>query len=162
MQEETFEKVLHRYESMIKKQLISLNIYKNHDEFFQIGRIALWEACLRYDPNKGNFSSFAYVTVRGKMLEHLRKENRYEQRNRLTMEMKQLDRPDRQAENMLDKEIFLSYLAPLSEKQKIWAKESIVNQKTPSEIAREYGTSAEAVKSWRKEALKTLRKKAEL
>lgn len=157
-----FEFLLQRFEPLIKKLLLHLNIYKNHDEFYQIGRIALWEAMKRFDETKGHFPAFAAVTIKGKMLEHLRKENRYEEHNMLTQKSTDHDNTNNITEAPLDRELFECYLAPLSEKQKTWAIESIVHQKTPSEIAKEYGTTSEAVKSWRKEALKILRNRAKI
>lgn len=157
--EKNFEKIFKQYENMIKKQIKTLHIYKNHDEFFQIGMIALWEAMQRYDQRKGNFSAYAYVTVRGKMLEQLKKEKRYGERHTAAFETAIVQNAYSFSETLLEEEQFQSYLAPLSKKQKTWAIEAILNQKTITEIAEEHGATKEAVKSWRKEALKKLRKR---
>lgn len=68
----TVEEVLVQFEPMVKKQMLSLQIYKNQDEFFQIGLIGLWEAYNRFDSEKGAFPAFAQMTVRGKMLTHFK------------------------------------------------------------------------------------------
>ena len=39
-----FEEVYKQYEPMIYAMLRKLNIFKDQDEYIQIGRIAIWEA----------------------------------------------------------------------------------------------------------------------
>lgn len=151
---QSFLKVLEQYDKLIKNQIKSLNIYKNYDEYYQIGLIALWKAWKNYDDRKGKFSAYAYVTVRGSMLEKLRKEAQYEERFPSFDEQM----TDSYFENFLEKELFESYLTTLTEKQKTWAIEAIYNEKPLTQIAKEYETTVEAVKSWRKGALKKLRK----
>lgn len=159
MEEHEFEVILERFAPLIKKQMVSLNIYKDFDEFYQIGRIAVWEALKKYDPAKGAFPAFAAITIRGKMLDYLKKENRYEERHVASNVTFEND-VGFYWEPWLDRELFYEYLRPLTNKQKIWAIEAILHQKTPAEIADDYGVSREAVKSWRKEALKKLRKRS--
>ncbi|MFA8438474.1 sigma-70 family RNA polymerase sigma factor [Pueribacillus sp. YX66] len=158
MNNNSFYDVFQQYEKMIKNQIKSLNIYKNYDEFYQIGLIALWKAWQNYDDRKGKFSAYAYVSVRGSMLDQLRKDSQYDER--FTVDSNKLMNQDYESysETLLDKEMFESYLTALTEKQKTWAIEAILNEKTFAEIASEYGTTVEAVKSWRKGALKKLRK----
>lgn len=151
---QSFSEVLEQYEKMIKNQIKSLNIYKNYDEYYQTGLIALWKAWKNYDDSKGKFSAYAYVTVRGSMLEKLRKEAQYEERFPVLDE----NITDSYLEDFLEKELFESYLITLTEKQKTWAFEAIYNGKSLAQIANEYETTVEAVKSWRKGALKKLRK----
>lgn len=45
---------------MIYQIIRSLHIYKNEEEFYQIGLIGLWEAQQRFDEQKGRFFNFAY------------------------------------------------------------------------------------------------------
>lgn len=151
---QSFLEVLEQYEKLIKNQIKSLNIYKNYDEYYQIGLIALWKAWKNYDDSKGKFSAYAYVTVRGSILEKLRKEAQYEERFPILDEQM----TGSYLEDFLEKVLFESYLTTLTEKQKTWVIEAIYNGKTLAQIASEYETTVEAVKSWRKEALKKLRK----
>jgi DNA-directed RNA polymerase len=83
IKEKTFEEVLKMYEPAIKKQLVSLRLYKDYDEFYQIGRIALWNAYQNFNPNKGNFSSYAISFIRGRMMTFLSKESKYTLAKRL-------------------------------------------------------------------------------
>lgn len=63
--------------SIIKK----LNIYRDHEEYFQVGLIGLWDACRYYQPEKGTFKTYAYHCIYSQILRKLRKEmkkNQYE------------------------------------------------------------------------------------
>lgn len=74
----TFEDVLEQYEPMISASIRKLNIHRNHDSFRQAGRVALWQAWSRFDEAKGSFTPFAYRSIRGSMLDELKKENVFE------------------------------------------------------------------------------------
>lgn len=74
-----FEKVLTQYEPMISSCLRNLSIYRNHENFRQAGRVALWQAWTRFDQKKGNFTPFAYRSIRGAMLDELKREVRFEE-----------------------------------------------------------------------------------
>lgn len=63
-----FEKIVSNYKPMIKKQLQSLNLYKDYEDYYQVALIALWEAYQKFDPERGIFSTFAIATVRGRLL----------------------------------------------------------------------------------------------
>jgi len=77
----TFEECLNQYSRMIKATMKKLHIYKNFDEYYQIGQIALWKAYQQYQTEKGSFSSYAYVTVRGYLLNELSIAIKYDERN---------------------------------------------------------------------------------
>ena len=158
MSNQSFEDVLQQYEKLIKNQIKTLNIYKNHEDFYQIGLMALWRAWKNYDERKGKFSAYAYITVRGSMLEQLRKDAQYDEQVAVDSDKLAQKSDAHYTDNVLEREIFESYLSQLTEKQKTWAIEAILYEKTFAEIAEEYGTTVEAVKSWRKAALKKLRK----
>ena len=76
---EKFEDVLTQYEPMISAAMRKLNIYRDHESFRQAGRVALWQAWTRYEEGKGHFAPFAYVSIRGAMLDLLKKEVRFEE-----------------------------------------------------------------------------------
>ncbi|MBO0602533.1 hypothetical protein I2483_12775 [Sporosarcina sp. E16_3] len=68
-----FEDVLEQYEPMISASIRKLNIYRDHENFRQAARVALWQAWNRFDDAKGNFTPFAYRSIRGAMLDELKK-----------------------------------------------------------------------------------------
>ncbi|HSI68380.1 MAG TPA: sigma-70 family RNA polymerase sigma factor [Planococcus sp. (in: firmicutes)] len=69
-----FEKVLEQYSPMISAMIRKLHIYRDHESYRQAGRVALWQAWQRFDHNKGNFTPFAYSSIRGAMLDELKRE----------------------------------------------------------------------------------------
>ena len=46
------------------------------DDFQQIARLGLWKACLRYDENKGKFSTYAVPAIENEIKRELRKMSR--------------------------------------------------------------------------------------
>lgn len=74
MKPATFADTVVLYEGMIINQIKRLNIYQDHEEYYQCGLIGLWYAYERYEEEKGSFPAYAVVTVRGYILERLKKE----------------------------------------------------------------------------------------
>lgn len=62
------------YEGLIVNQIKKLGIYQDYEEYYQCGLIGLWHAYERYDAKKGSFPAYAVITVRGYILERLKKE----------------------------------------------------------------------------------------
>lgn len=74
----TFEEVLNQYEPMISASIRTLNIYRDQESFRQTGRVALWQAWTRFDTEKGSFTPFAYRSIRGAMLDELKRETTFD------------------------------------------------------------------------------------
>ena len=74
MKPATFKEAVVLYEGMIVNQIKKLVIRKDYEEYYQCGLIGLWYAYERYDAEKGSFPAYAVVTVRGYILERLKKE----------------------------------------------------------------------------------------
>jgi len=156
IKETPFEEVLRMYEPAIKKQLVTLRIYKDYEEYYQIGRIALWHAYERYEEAKGNFSTYAIASIRGYMLNHLQKESVYEER--CSADEEAIDRvPDATVLMDDDRELLAPYLEQLSPREQTWLYEKFVLGKKQQEIALEYRVSVSTVHAWRKSALQKLR-----
>lgn len=75
----SFEEVLKQYEPMISATLRKLNIYRNHEHFRQVGRVALWQAWTRYEEEKGHFAPYASRSIRGAFLDFMKNESRFEE-----------------------------------------------------------------------------------
>ena len=73
MKPATFKEAVVLYEGMIVNQIKKLGIRKDYEEYYQCGLIGLWHAYERFDEKKGYFP-YAVVTVRGYILERLKKE----------------------------------------------------------------------------------------
>ncbi|EGA88908.1 hypothetical protein GPDM_12831 [Planococcus donghaensis MPA1U2] len=85
-----FEEVAVQYAPMISAIIRKLHIYRDYESFRQLGNIALWQAWLRFDDTKGNFTPFAYRSIQGAMLDELKRETkRNEQISYLGPDMKE-------------------------------------------------------------------------
>ncbi|WP_276210883.1 sigma-70 family RNA polymerase sigma factor [Weizmannia sp. FSL K6-0777] len=158
---ENFEEVLRQYRPMIFHMIRKLRIYKNIDEFEQIGMIALWEAYQNRQDDKGSFTSYAYNTIRGKMLTELTKRRREEKMFAFPKEEFWNVKVDESLRPPLELETLLSYCDGLTEKEKKWVVATFYEQLKQGEIAFREGKSVEAVKKWRRQALEKIRKSME-
>jgi RNA polymerase sigma factor (sigma-70 family) len=62
----------------------------DRDDVVQEARIALWEACNAYDPEKGRFPSFARTVIRRRMIDAIKKANAIKHRQ-LTAAVRDID-----------------------------------------------------------------------
>lgn len=152
----TFEEVLDQYTPMIHHIINTLNIYKEKDRYVHEGTIALWEAFCSQDCRKGSFTSYAYSSIRGKLLNLLKKEVRWENTHTFVEELPE-DGFDFTGD--ADDVGLEEYTRHLTDKQKKWVAECIIKGKRMEEVALDEGVTVSAVKSWRAEALKKLRRK---
>jgi RNA polymerase sigma factor (sigma-70 family) len=155
---EAFDSVHKQYEGMIHKIIRTLNIYKNQEEFYQTGLIALWEAHENFDPEKGTFPPYAYSYIRGRILSALTRDRRTEERTVFPSkeEFWELIEDDHPIE-ALSRELLLSYCDDLTEKQTKWVVYTALHMLTINEISDLENVSISAVKKWRKGAREKLR-----
>lgn len=80
MVEKEIESFIKSREYLILSCIKRLGIYKDYDEFYQVGLIALYQAILKYnvnqDPHK-NFDVYAYYTILNYMKNELKKAKRF-------------------------------------------------------------------------------------
>ncbi|WP_404449554.1 sigma-70 family RNA polymerase sigma factor [Sutcliffiella horikoshii] len=150
----TFEEVLDQYTPMIHHIIKTLNIYKEKDRYVHEATIALWEAFCSQDCTKGSFTSYAYSSMRGKLLNHLKKEVRWENTHAFMEQMPE-EALDFSCPSLNALEEYTSHL---TDKQRKWVVECIINGKRLEDVAVQEAVTISAVKSWRTEALKKLRK----
>jgi RNA polymerase sigma factor (sigma-70 family) len=156
---ESFEHLAAQYEPMIHKIMRSLNIYKNTEEFLQLGLITLWQAWKNHDDEKGNFFSYAYRMVKGKMM------------NELTSQTNQIDRyiyPEADFWEVIEDtspapcseltQDLLGKCGLLSENQMKWLHYTLCDGLSVREIAEKERVSQSAVKNWRQGAREKLKK----
>ncbi|OAT80893.1 RNA polymerase subunit sigma-24 [Bacillus sp. MKU004] len=149
---EAFESVVYQYRNMIHKIIHSLHIYKNQDDFYQIGLVALWEAHQRFLPEKGEFAPFAYTYIKGRILTSLTSERRNDEKNVVQEEEFWDQIKEEMKIEALPKEIVNSYCSGLTENQKKWVQYTCLYMLTVREIAELEGVSLSAVKKWRQGA----------
>lgn len=152
----TFDEAVSQYNKLIKNQIKRLRIYKNHDEYYQTGLIALWDAYRKYDETKGSFSNYAFQTVRGNLLTKLRLENTYESRHQPSEE---IDTHNQIYEStLLQRETIENYCEQLSPNQRKVIIGRFYEDKTFEQIAEEGRVKTATVRSWYRYACENLRK----
>jgi len=72
----SFEQLLEDYKPMIHNIIHRLGIMDPHQEFYQEGVLAFWEACQTYDEEKGKRSTYTYFIIRTRLINLIRKKNR--------------------------------------------------------------------------------------
>lgn len=156
---ESFEQISAQYEPMIHDIMHKLNIYKNTEEFHQLGLITLWQAWKNHDDEKGTFLSYAYSMVKGHMMMEL------------TRQTKQIDRyiyPEADfwefiedtspvSSTELTQELYKK-CGMLSENQMKWLHYTLCDGLSVREIAEKERVSLSAVKNWRQGAREKLKK----
>lgn len=154
---EDFSAVAIQFKPMIHQIMSRLSIYKNKDDFFQIGLIALWEAYKKFDSNQGEFLNYAYMTVKGRMINELKRQ-RIRELPSISLEYVNIqDKGMLDCYESLQHEHMIMYTKNLTENQKKWLILTFIEQKTLTEIASTYNVTVSAVKSWRSSALRKLR-----
>lgn len=158
-----FSNLSQQFTPMIHHVIKSLSIYKNKEDFFQIGLIALWESQDKYDEANGKFSNFAYTVIKGRIINELKRQHKYDTHSQ-PVDRAFLDVIDPFS---LDKEAFMmenfmAYTENLTLNQKRWLILTFIEDKNQNEIANMFNVSTAAVKSWRKTTLHKLRKEMEI
>lgn len=154
---ESFEQLTIQYQPMIHHIMHSLHIYKNKDEFYQLGLIALWEASRRFDPAKGHFAAFAYNYIKGTLLMELSKSRKVSEQMIYPKEEFWENAVDQITEYLFEEHTLLSYCHPLTPNQRKWFLLTLLEDLSIKEIAEKEQVSISAVKSWRKGARERLR-----
>ena len=146
-----FEQLSAQYSNMIHSITHSLHIYKDHDEFYQIGLIALWNASENFNEEKGKFSTYAYSFIKGRMLTHLKKEKLQEERYLSLQEEDWQQLGDRVP--FLEKENLVSYFYHLSDKEKQWVIFRFYDRLSNKQIAEKWKVKLSTVRSCERRAM---------
>ena len=153
-----FEELHQQFEPMIYHAMRKLGIYKNKHEFYQVGCIALWEASLRFNKEKGEFKSYAYSYMIGRMKSALTDDKKKEERESQSEDIWIEDETTfGDFSTVLWEPLFENVSSLLSENQCKWVRAYCLYGSTPSEIAEDEGVSVAAVKGWRREAIGKMR-----
>ncbi|CAM3572184.1 hypothetical protein GCM10009865_09690 [Aeromicrobium ponti] len=154
---ESFKQIAAQYEPMIHKIMNNLNIYKNKDEFFQLGLISLWEAWKKFDSEKGKFVTYAFSYVKGKMLKELTIQTSYDQQCVYPEEeFWGLIEAPHGSEPIPINNLF-SICSTLTANQKKWVIYTFQFEISVQEIAAKEKVSLSAVKAWRHGAREKLK-----
>lgn len=142
-----FEQLAEQYTPMIHRIMKKLHIYKNKEDFVQVGMIALWEAHERFDEAKGAFPPYAYSYIQGRMKHALTKEASFSDETVLTGEPVLFEGAD---PGPSPDEITLIRLCGdrLTGRAKEWYDLAIIKGLTNPDIARKLGVTPAAVRKW--------------
>ncbi len=154
MEDVLFNELVTSYTPLIKKQIKKLHLTNEFKKYEQAGLIALWECVESFDETKGSFSAYAYMKVRGKLIDEFRKEMRLYRHLELQT---QWEKHEESHFNPLFENELESYMSLLTANQRKWVEYVIVGGMTMKAVASEEGVTVEAVKSWRKSALAKLK-----
>ncbi|WP_071460884.1 sigma-70 family RNA polymerase sigma factor [Bacillus massilinigeriensis] len=156
---ESFEHLYRQYTPLINGLMNSLHIYKNKEEFFQLGLIGLWKARNQFNGSKGDFTSYAYTTIRGLFLTELTKHNRESQTATPATDELLNAFQDNRPSPVLEKELLQSYCAAghLTKNQTKWVFHHCLDKMTIKEISAKENVSPSAVKQWRAGAKEKLK-----
>ncbi|MGN4447310.1 sigma-70 family RNA polymerase sigma factor [Bacillus cereus group sp. MYBK79-1] len=151
MKPATFKEAVVLYEGMIVNQIKKLGIRQDYEEYYQCGLIGLWHAYERFDAEKGSFPAYAVVTVRGYILERLKKEFALQERNVYVGEYEEIFTSE-------DAEIRAKdFMSVLDEKEKYIIFERFFVGKTMGEIASEMEMTYYQVRWVYRQALEKMR-----
>ncbi|PTC13543.1 sigma-70 family RNA polymerase sigma factor [Bacillus wiedmannii] len=151
MKPATFTETVVLYEGMIVNQIKKLGIYQDHEEYYQCGLIGLWHAYERFDAEKGSFPAYAVITVRGYILERLKKESALQERNVYVGEYEEIF-------TFEDAEIRAKdFMSVLDEKERYIIFERFFVGKTMGEIASEMEMTYYQVRWVYRQALEKMR-----
>lgn len=146
---------------MISSILRKTNVYKNHEQFRQSARIALWEAWQKYDSARGHFAPYAYRTIQTTIFTELRRNTRYTERQ-IPYEKDKLLTVAQYAEQSeaMDEQI-LQLVDLLREKMTLaefhFLEDLYVHGFKYEELTEKYGATVAALKQRRQRLIKRLR-----
>lgn len=157
MESKKFEQLVAQFEPMIFHLIKKLAIYKNKEEFYQIGLISIWEAWDKFQPQKGKYSSFLYQHMRGRFLDELKRNTKNEEQKCYIGEdfWELIESP---ALYLEEEHYIRSLCASLTPGEVNWVIYTFIHQLTVKEIAAKEHVSPSAVKWWKKGALEKLQK----
>lgn len=151
---ENFEELAEQFAPMIHHIIQTLHIYKNKEEYYQIGLIGLWKAMKSFDAEKSHFSSFAYLNIKGQIMNELKRKHKLEEKVMIPKEGYWETVEDGAFQHPLELELLLSYCEKLTEKEKKWVMANCLDGYSVREIAERENVSVSAVKQWRSNAKK--------
>lgn len=153
---QNFETVFEEHENLIKQAMFHLKIYRNYDEFYQLGRIALWEATIKYEPSKSSFEMFAFMMIKFKMQKEMSQLNHIAQFECILEEIQfQLAMDEQHATVGEFNEI--EWLTLLPEQERELLKLVYFEGKTNRDIAKLFGCTEEAIKKRRQRLMKKVK-----
>jgi len=143
-----------------------------YEDFYSEGMIALWKAYKSFEPTKGNLGTYLNFRIRYRLIDLLRKRARENEqieqiiRDKITeidgghrYGLSKFPLVNQQGLPVSNEPFWHEVKRHLSKRQWQWVEYFIIADLTIQEIAEIESVSADAVKSWGREARRKLRKK---
>lgn len=153
-----FEELLEQYEPMISAVIRKLHIYRDFEQFRQAGRVALWQATVRFDQTKGDFTPFAYRSIYGALLDELKRESRFNTTN-VPVEDDIMESLCGSATDDLGEDSFSDLLSTLTAEESQLLSFLFIERLTQKECAAQFGITIPGVKKRRERLLLKLRER---
>ncbi|WP_343327858.1 sigma-70 family RNA polymerase sigma factor [Lentibacillus saliphilus] len=169
----TFEEIFKQNERRIHYHIHRLNIRDPHDEYFQEGLCALWNAYEKYEPDKGPMATYFNFTIKNRLIDRIRKESRASEVDELIVAERKNELEDgnhisrstisyplmnnQKHIPLTNDELWLALEKHLTKNQWKWVYYYIVEDWPLKDIAEAEHTTVDAVKSWGKQVRKKLR-----
>lgn len=159
----TFEDIYQQNERRIHYQIHKLNLHDPHQEYFQEGLCAMWNAYETYNPDKGPLATYLNYTIRNRLIDLLRQQNRYTEKvqtyiQKNTTEITAPQSSDLDNHTFLDNPSFWKQVqSQLTINQWKWLYYAVIEGMSLKDLAAQENTSVDAVKGWTKQARKKLR-----
>lgn len=172
--EVTFEEIFKQNERRIHYYIHRMNVRDLHQEFYQEGIVAMWNAYETYQPDKGPLSTYFNYTIRNRMIDLMRKSTRDQEKQALSVQEQKTVLGDGHSYSkgeasyplmrgtgivLEDPDFWEEIRAQLSANQWKWVKHFIIEGMKLKGIATLERVSVDAVKSWAREARRKLRGK---
>src|SRR5699024_12406927 len=79
----TFEEIAKQNERRVHYHIHRLSLRDPHEEFFQEGLVAMWNAYEKHEPDKGPLATYFNYTIRNRLIDLIRKKAREQQKDEL-------------------------------------------------------------------------------
>lgn len=153
---QTAEQVLEQHDYLVKRAVRKLKIYKNFDDYMQIGRIALWQCITDYDETLGEFEMFAYMRIKYALIRALQRDRKVGE-HEVAIEQDDLNFHIDQKQQVRLVTNYPYWFDELKEEERVLLIMHYYEGKTTQEVASKLGYSQEAMKKRKQRLLKKLK-----
>ena len=150
------EQVVAQNEYLVKRAVSKLKIYRNFEEYMQIGRIALWQCLSDYDEHLGEFEMFAYMRIKYALIRALQRDRKVVE-HEVAIEQDDLNFHIDQKQQVSLVSNYPYWFDYLSEEDRKVLTMLYFEGKTTQEVAKQLGYSYEAMKKRKQRLLNKLK-----
>ncbi|RYG71357.1 sigma-70 family RNA polymerase sigma factor [Lentibacillus lipolyticus] len=168
----SFDDIFKQNKRRIHYQIHKMHINDPQQEFFQEGLVAMWRAYETYQPDKGPMATYFNYAIRNRLIDLMRKENRYQDIQEEAIQEHKTQLTDGNHHRRAEKahplandphipidnpDIWKQIKSRLTANQWKWLYYHVMEDMSYREIAITENTTVDAVKGWGRQAKKKLR-----